>query len=168
MNTIRLSLRAAKTLLTDLAARSDVGLGVARAFAELESSISKAERTSSRRVLARKPKAEKKAAKRDETSAIREAVFARATTFAGHARCEFCDMNHATDLHHVFGRIRVRQSVENTMAVCRWCHRRVTDNQPSAAHWLERTIRHLERYGYVAEVAKASARLAFVEARGGQ
>jgi 5-methylcytosine-specific restriction endonuclease McrA len=106
--------------------------------------------------------ATKKRSKRDETAEIREAVMARASN-----RCECgCGLQFEGDfwrsyaneaeLDHMFGRGRAKQSVRNTWALARACHRRKTLNTPSAAHWLNLFIAHAEKHGYSEEAGMAT------------
>ena len=100
------------------------------------------------------------------TRRIRAAVCVRADGRCENPRCavwvgfdvESGEMDHAASR-------RVAQSVENCWLLCRVCHRKRTDNTPSAAHWLELFATHARRYGYSSEVARVESRLAFVTTR---
>jgi hypothetical protein len=107
---------------------------------------------------ARRKTAQKKRTRKEETARIREAVFARSLGL-----CEFHCGREPTDLHHAFGRVRVRQSERNCLAVCRECHRALTDNKPTAAHWWAYVAFAFRRLGFNAEEAKARARLEAIE-----
>jgi 5-methylcytosine-specific restriction endonuclease McrA len=105
----------------------------------------KAELARGRRLLVRHNatvKRNRKAEKNAETARIREAVWRRAdgncegwviarTSFP--VRCPSV----ATEMHHIFGRIRVKQSEDNCAALCRACHRACGGNKPSARAWWE-------------------------------
>lgn len=112
----------------------------------------------------KKAKATKKRTKKEETSEIRAAVMNRAA-----GDCEACSFGFdgtalsRLDLDHFFGRVRVKQSERNCWALCRICHREKTRNDPSAAHWLERFIKHAEKHGYSEEAGMATRRLAALE-----
>lgn len=77
--------------------------------------------------------------------------------------CEACGTSFGVgmpaELDHFWGRVRVAQSDENCWLLCWLCHRQKTNNTPSAAHWLRAFVAHAERYGFIAEAAKARARL---------
>lgn len=134
---------------------------------ELRAAIAKAQRSSTTRKKLRQPKESKRAAKREETSTIRTVVMARAS----HC-CEACGDAFWTaapgELDHFFGRGHEKQTSRNCWALCRSCHRKKTDGNPSAAFWLGAFIRHATKHGYSSEASRARARLQFVEARGGQ
>ena len=79
-------------------------------------------------------------------------------------RCECCSRPFApgvaaATLDHFFGRARAEESAATCWLLRADCHRAKTDNAPSAREWHERWIRHAERHGYVAEAARARARL---------
>jgi rubredoxin len=121
------------------------------------------------RAPAKKAKAEKKAAaraeKNAETSRIREEVFKRAD-----GRCEHCGWSFKVshgEMDHAVGRGKAQQTLENCWALCPMCHREKTNNDPSAAHWLEAFAEHCNTYGYRVEQARALKRLQFVRARAG-
>jgi hypothetical protein len=103
---------------------------------------------------ARKKADAKRRSKAQEAREIRAKVFAR----AGGA-CEFGCGAGATDLHHAFGRVRVKQSVETCLAVCRHCHWKLTENIPSAAAWWGRVVGVLAALGYTESANRAQARL---------
>lgn len=106
---------------------------------------------------ARRKTQKRRETRKEETARIREAVFARAGGF-----CEFnCrqgptgPQHLATDLHHAFGRIRVRQSERNCLALCRTCHRMLTNNEPNAAFWWKWVEHTFRRLGFQAEAEMA-------------
>jgi 5-methylcytosine-specific restriction endonuclease McrA len=108
---------------------------------------------------AKKLKAAKHKAKRDETAEIRAAVMKRAelgtaSNISG-PLCEVCRVWRASDMHHAFGRVRVRQSVTNCVAVCRRCHDRIGRNEPNAFECWRELFHHFRRNGYGAEAAQA-------------
>lgn len=114
---------------------------------------------------AKSEKRAKKASKRGETAAIREACEKRAEGF-----CECgCGIpltgpGRRAELDHFFGR-RVPQSVRTCWLLTYQCHWEKTDNSPSAAYWLRRFIAHCGKHGYAEEISRASDRLAFVQVR---
>ena len=113
----------------------------------------------------RKPdtrKAAKRATKKEQTSAIRAEVFKRAENV-----CELCRDDTAMDLHHAFGRVRVKQSVSNTIALCRPCHWALTENRPNAAYWWERVRAHFIRHGFWGEAQLAGKKLDLAESKSG-
>lgn len=82
-----------------------------------------------------------------ETKAIRAAVMERA-----YGLCELCGRGAGPiQLHHAFGRVRVRQAASNCIAVCTWCHAGITNNLPSAAHWQKKQAAHFEHHGFIEE-----------------
>ena len=135
--------------------RGDALTLLAALDAALRSSKASRFRTTRRKAV----KAEKKT-KALETSEIRRAVFLRAD-----GRCEICLASRPAELHHAFGRIRVRQSISNCLAVCNWCHRAVTENDPSAAECWGWIAAAFGRLGLAAEAELATSRLAFVSQR---
>ncbi len=110
----------------------------------------------------------KKSKHREETAAIRRAVFKRALDMceAGKVGDVLPCMHGASELDHFWGR-RHGQSVESTWALCKRDHHFKTANEPSAAAWLRAFIHHCQFYGYLSEASKAQARLQFVETRTG-
>lgn len=101
-------------------------------------------------VGARRVKRAKKATKGAQTKAIRAEVMARAD-----GTCELCAEAVPTEMHHVFGKARVPQSVSNCMALCMWCHRSLTDNARGAVQSWGLVARVLKRLGYEAEAQRA-------------
>jgi 5-methylcytosine-specific restriction endonuclease McrA len=70
--------------------------------------------------LRKREKLAERAAKNEETTAIRAEVFRRAGGF-----CELCGILPPTDMHHLesgIGRRRQMQAVSNCVAICRLCH----------------------------------------------
>lgn len=112
------------------------------------------------RLASKKTKAARKEKKNSETAAIREAVFRRATIHGKWTEpvCELCFVRRATDMHHVFGRVRVEQSARNCLAVCRWCHDEV------GRLWAAVAMR-LECLGYFAEAAEARKKQELAESK---
>jgi 5-methylcytosine-specific restriction endonuclease McrA len=137
-------------------------------FEALEAALAPSAKAKARRKKQADEKKLRPSRKSAETAAIRGEVFRRAGGV-----CELCAVRHhgdarvATDLHHVFGRRRIKQSASNCMALCRLCHLDITNNRPSAdACWRE--VGTLLRYrGHDAEAERAEARRAFVMARKG-
>jgi len=161
VKTVRISLplRLARWL-------SDVGMDTeVRGCAEvreLERAIAHAERAAKTRTALRKPKESKRKAKQTETSSIRAAVMTRAG-----GRCESCQAfsQQPLQLDHFFGRAKVPQAVSNCWALCWYCHRAKTDNHLGAPRWLESFAGHCVRNGFKAELDRAEARMAVVEAK---
>lgn len=96
-------------------------------------------------------KAQKKAAHKAETTSIVGRVRARSG-----GRCEMCLCRAATEFHHVFGRVQVKQSHRNVLHLCTRCHRLLTDNKPNAvACWADvRDIFSRLGFGVEAEMAE--------------
>lgn len=166
MRTVRISERAARALLAELPPRGQAvmsGHPLARALAELESALSRLK--SPKRVASKKAtrtrKTEAAKTKRGETAAIHTNVFNRARLNSGypsHPTCEFCEGDWATEMHHVFGRVRVQQSERNCIAVCRICHELLTNPKHAADNWT-RMADVLADLGFHEEASEA-ARLA--------
>lgn len=101
--------------------------------------------------------------KAKDTKAIRAAVMERAD-----GRCEHCGWAFQSfnpgELDHAFGRARA-ESVETCWALCRDCHRQKTNNDPSAAHWLEAFAELAEGLNYSESASRARALLAKHEAK---
>lgn len=154
MKTVRISLKAAKALCDELPPDF--------AREELEAAIRRCERATKTRTALRKPKESKRKAKQTETSSIRAAVMTRAG-----GRCESCQAfsQQPLTMDHFFGRAKVPQAASNCWALCWYCHRAKTDNHLGAVRWLDSFITHAARYGYSAEVTRAQAKLAVVEAK---
>ena len=74
-------------------------------------------------------------------------------------RCESCNARGHLELHHVFGRIRVPESVRNCVALCSKCHRKATNNVPSAGAWFLFFAAFFRKRGWgdEAELALATA-----------
>lgn len=120
-----------------------------------------------RAALSLKPKssAVKKTEKRRrtkgaETKEIRAWVMARAG-----GRCEMCRTRTPTDMHHAFGRVRVRQATNNCLALCRDCHHQLTKNLPDAeSAWL--TVGDIfDRLDLFVEAAKAKGNAEYAKAK---
>ncbi len=135
-----------------------------RAFKAIDAAIAKAERSSATAKRLPKRQQAKRAKKKEETSAIRAQVFERSC-----GSCELCGdaftYLEPGEFHHAFGRVRVKQAVSNTLAICRACHRGVTESRPSADYWLDRQSVHFYAKGYSREYHMAQARLGFVRVR---
>lgn len=138
--------------------------------AELRAAIAKATRASATRRKLKQPKAEKRATKRDETSALRVMALARAGN-----RCEASDcraepgtapaLYRPLEMDHFFGRGHVAQELATVWILCARCHRAKTDNNPTSQPWLLEFIRHCTAHGYSAEAHRAHQRLAWVESK---
>ncbi len=116
-------------------------------------------------VAARKVKRAKKATKREQTSAIRFAVAERA-----HGKCECCGQFLVfangvsySEMDHFWGRAKAVQSAQNCWMLCRDCHYLKTNNDPSAAHWLNKYLDHSITHGHSREASKAGSRLQALE-----
>lgn len=146
-----------------------------RVSQELERAL--ARQKSPKKVQARRAtrarKTEKAKTKREETAEVHKAVFARASRKFGYPTCEACSLRTASEMHHVFGRVRVKQSERNCVALCRWCHAQFTEPDSAIDVW--RTAENILRgIGSEAEADEARAlrqkhgtKAAFAEARKG-
>jgi hypothetical protein len=159
MRRVSISAKTARALLCvakDSAFTSDN----MRAINELERAL-----TPKRSVIASKKRREtKKATKREEASAIREAVFARANGWCecGCAGVAFSDFDPG-ELDHFWGRGKERQTVENCWALVRMHHCSKTDGFPGRADWLKAFAGHCAKHGYYKDMAKARNQLAALE-----
>jgi hypothetical protein len=157
MRTIRIPEDVARLAMR--ACESKFGSQYHAAAAKLEKALAP-----KRSVVAhRKEKAKKTRAKRSETRSIRALVVERAGT-----TCECgCGMGFTMttpgELDHQFGRVRAKQSVENTWLLRHDCHAARTRNSPSAAWWLQKLLKHAEKYGYHEEFRMAARRLRSLE-----
>ena len=79
--------------------------------------------------------------------------------------CETQCGHGAEQVDHFFGRRR-GTAVAGCWYLCSFCHREKTDNNPSAAAWLERFIRHCQHHGYATEAALAENRIAVLKQKG--
>lgn len=163
MRAIKISLKTAKHLV-DILGRSDHSGDVA-AVRELRASMAPKKFVKA----AKARKATKKASKRDETAAIREAVMKRADN---HCECgcgylfkgsNWLSYANEAELDHFFPKGRTKQTVKTCWALTRACHRLKTDNKPDAAFWLRRFICHAENHDYAAEARLARGRLESLE-----
>jgi hypothetical protein len=136
----------------------DVIFGLDRAFAELRAALRPRPVKALKKARREKTK-EKRATKREETAAIRAGAFA-----LWDERCAFCGLP-AEELHHVFGRVRQKQTARNCLPVCSLDHHAITNNRPSAAYWWERTAKAFDLAGFSHESSRARNRLSFVQAR---
>lgn len=147
---VRISRRAAEGLLSYIDTLHSQG----------EAVWSRAHLDELRRALEVRPKSsqvkrteKKRRAKSASTKEIRAAVMERAD-----GKCEACGVSPPTDLHHVFGRVRVPQSVRNCLALCRVCHSRFTDNMPSAVVCWGFAAQLLRGLGFIPEAERCAAR----------
>ena len=150
-DSVRISRKAARALLAEMTGSQLLS----RAAQELEAAL-KPKRAVG---LRRQRKKTKRATKREETAAIRDAAIKR-----GEWCCEACGNMFGVNLRpaqldHFFGRGKAAQSIQNCWALCPNCHRAKTDNKPSAEFWLERFAVHARKHGYMAEVLRCQARL---------
>jgi 5-methylcytosine-specific restriction endonuclease McrA len=93
--------------------------------------------------LRKREKLADRAAKNEETTAIREEVFRRAN-----GRCEFCGVNQPAEMHHLengIGRRRQLQAVSNCVAICMLCHR---EYHRSPEDFRENVARWATKHGY--------------------
>ena len=106
-------------------------------------------------------KTTKRLTKKEETSAIREAVMKRADNrcecgcglgFEGEAWRSF---GNEAEMDHFFPKARTRQTLQTCWALTRHCHRNKTRNWPSREHWLRAFADHCAKHGYSAERIKA-------------
>lgn len=112
--------------------------------------------------------------KRDETAQIRGVVFKRAEAcsppWAMGPACEVCRARLASEMHHAMGRVWVKQSERNCLAVCGRCHKRITDNRrgngrhDAAACWAEVAVA-LQRLGFDIEAAAAMGEAEYHDAK---
>lgn len=131
-----------------------------RAIADFEAAIAPAK--SKPWATIKKVKVARKASKRVETSIIRALVVKRSGGF-----CECChrplydfDPGH---LDHARGRVKARQSTENTWLLASTCHQART-NGPRE-EWLEKYLEHSIRYGHAVEERWARKEIAFDRAK---
>lgn len=122
-------------------------------------------RPSPKKAAAKKAKRQrvvtKKATKKGETAAIREAVMARAD-----GRCETCGGEElGLELHHALGRGKAKQAESNCLGVCVSCHRQITRNDPSASFWLQEQANVFRRMKHLRTAWSLENRREFVEAR---
>ena len=120
------------------------------------------------RKAVRQKKSSTRAEKNEEMARIRAVVFARATN----GLCELRDSRYGdmlcclpvSDLHHAFGR-RGPQSSTTCLALCRSCHRRLTNNEPSAEACWGDVAATFDRLGDTASADRARERLRLVAQR---
>ena len=109
---------------------------------------------------ARKRKAAKAKTRKEETSEIRAAVFARA-----HDTCEACECVDATDLHHALGRKNARQHANNCLALCRGCHESFTDKKEGRTVALSEQMMIFARMNLHGTANALSRELAYAKAK---
>jgi hypothetical protein len=108
----------------------------------------------------------RRASRKEETQAIREQVFARAFSLGKNVPvCELCRGNYAAELHHALGRVKVRQSQANCLALCRRCHREVTDSVPTAEAVLEAQALVFDELGFAGTAIELRKRARFADAK---
>lgn len=163
MRSVRISLKTARALLEMLGEHpwSDNQQAVLRAGEELRAAMAPKRSKAVSGPTRRQARETKRLTKKEETAAIRAEVLRRAEGI-----CELCESAGADDLHHAFGRVRQRQSVSNTLAVCRPCHRALTNNVGGAAHWLDLQAMRFRNLGYAETARLLDARCQFVLSRG--
>ena len=154
---VSISLKTARKALDNLDPRGPESVEIQRA-------ISAAERKRSTLSKLRKPKKEKRQKRSEETSILRDAVWARCNGFCEHCDRPFTDADPA-EMDHFWGRGKAPQSLQNTWMLHSTCHRAKTRNFPSAVEWVGWFASHCHRYDYSAEESKARTRAAFVESR---
>lgn len=156
MRAIKISLRTAQLIHSVL--RLSEGQAIQSAAAELAAAMKpKPVKKFVRAAKARK--ATKKATKKTETAAIREALFERSR---GH--CEMCG-DEGSDMHHALSR-RVPQDISNVLFLCRQCHRDITNNRPSAVDALQAQASKFGELGLARTAHALLRRRDFVLARG--
>jgi 5-methylcytosine-specific restriction endonuclease McrA len=126
---VRISRKTAKALLTYFEANAEYEWAPPGPLGELRAAL-KPKRSV---VAARARKASKRRTKKEETAEIRAAVMARADGV-----CEMCSTARPLQLHHAFGRVRVRQATSNCLGICDCCHHDLTNNEGGAAHCWEK------------------------------
>lgn len=156
MSRVSISLKTAN-LCRDILVPDRITNGAIR---ELESAIAHATRVRPGLKKAEKVRGQKKRAKAAGTKGIRAAVMLRANGL-----CELCQMGPADELHHVFGRVRQRQSEINCLGICRGCHFNVTHSIPTAVYWVDRQADVFERLGFLANAKELRAKIPKLELR---
>jgi hypothetical protein len=157
---VRISWKTARAILSHIGSCAEPG------FFAFEAELRDGMAPKRAVVAAKKRKAAKKTTKKEQTAAIRESVMWRA---GGLCECgcgrqlNANQFSYAAELDHFFPKARTRQTVKTCWALTLHCHRRKTDNNPSAEHWLERFITHAEAHGYREEAGMATRRLASLE-----
>lgn len=158
MRAIKLPFKYARALLADLEALRIPQAGITSdalaGIVELRKALAVKPAVKARRA----EKAEKRATRKDDTERVREAVCTRADGLCESCRDPLTEADPG-ELDHFFGRGKVQQRPENCWLLHRGCHRKKTNNEPSAAWWLEQFIQHCDRYGFTAEAWNANARL---------
>lgn len=144
-----ISKRTAREILAWFEDRADV-IESGRVVRELRKAMEPKRSVKSSRLRRVAKKQTKKAARQD----VRAAVMERAGL-----RCECCGdggtIFNPLTLEHMFGRVRVPETVENCWALCLACHHRKTDNIPSAVFWFEAFAKKAEARGDHAAAATA-------------
>lgn len=160
MSRISLSLKSAKALLDSwpkdwVDGRSYLG----KAFVEVQSAISRAERPKRAVVAHKKVTDKKKRTRGKDTKTIRAELVGRSNGICEcGCRTAFSALAPA-EMDHEFGRVRVPQAVSNCWLLRADCHRDKTRNKPSNAYWLRKFIAHSEKHGLDDEAAMAFKRL---------
>lgn len=155
---VRLSAKSARYVMDALGAIPGMPTAqLIKAVFELEQGL----KPKKAKQLRRQRKEAKRQTKREVTAIIRANVFARAGD-----ECELCNLATASDLHHALGRIREPQAEDNCLAICRCCHRLITDNNPSAVFWLGRQAHIFGLLGHHRTAAMLSARAEVLQMTG--
>jgi 5-methylcytosine-specific restriction endonuclease McrA len=156
---VSISLKSAQSLL--LLARHNGAYG--REWAELRSAIDRCTRV---RPGLKKAKATREKKKREKAKDTKSIVAECAVRSPDVCECGcgvvFTPAAHA-QLDHFFGRVRAKQSAQNCWRLRPECHRAKTNNQPSAAYWLQKFVKHAEKHGYGEEFRMAARRLRSIE-----
>lgn len=164
---VRLSVKTVRAMFELARAHAGCpGPGPVLSFASI-AEVERALRPSQKKKLVRKAnkaaRETKAKTKREARADIREAVLKRAD-----GRCEACATGftplNSAELDHFFGKAR-SEAVETCWALCRQCHAEKTDNEPSAADWLQYFVSHCGQFGYVSAAMWAKRRAAFVSVR---
>lgn len=161
MKSVRISAKAARALLSMNSPDNLTDPLERRALEEVKAALRPRYKPKS----GAQRKREKKALLRAESEAMRAAVLKRSG-----GMCEVCRAVDgyecaASEIHHVLGRARAVETEATCLSVCRACHRDITENKPSAAHWLAIQGFIFEGWGHT-ETSKALRRsLARAEAK---
>lgn len=70
------------------------------------------------------------------------------------------------EVDHFFGRAKSDEVEATCWVLSPRCHFMKTNNSPSARDWLERFIKHCERWGYAESLIRAQGKLAWNAAMG--
>lgn len=139
---VKISLKTARALMAELDSVDFVTGAGGGAYEELKRAMAPKKFIKAARVR----KTAKRATKREARQDVRGEVMKRASGCCEHCGASETDFS-PLELDHFFGRARA-ESVETCWALCRACHRRKTDNTPSAASWLQAFVTHAGLRGF--------------------